>query len=276
MLRPAFPVLFGAVLALAGAPPAAAQEEGAGQDRMYVVVSHFTVDPADAPAFTAAVVKIRQAARDASLGEEFAWEFYRDGNDFYLVSFRESMAAFDDEGAFMRQFEGKPARATLEAAFAELETLGYAGRNTVLRYVPEWSYMPETPAVRPGQHEGVYVIDNWWKPGKEEAFDQSTKRIMGMLREVGYPYPVFGHRTVIGDMGHGAIVVAHDGLSDFFGEKGLMTLLETRGKTEAWEKIVGERQALLRDTETSMSMYLPELSYSPATEAGEPMEGGSN
>lgn len=258
---------------LAGGPaPALAQQEGVRTE--YVFVQKFQVAPGDAATFLEAARMAVQAAGQADLARQYGWALYRDGFDFYLVEWPGSMAYFDDPQQWMRQFEGTPGHGTLMAALAMFEEVDMSSTSWVEATEPEWSYMPENPAVGPGDYRGVYVVQDWVRFGHQQAFAENTKAIMGLLGEVGYPYPVFGHRGVIADGGQVTFVVVHDGLDRFYGQNSLERLLAAAGKAEEWGRLMEARSPMLRKVASFTAAYLPEHSYEPGTETG--AMGGGN
>jgi quinol monooxygenase YgiN len=250
-----------AVLALAGAVSVQAQE-GSSENPAFVSVEVFEVAPADQAGFTAAVRKIVRAAREAELAERFAWDVYQRDDVFQVVSWHASLTDFEDPDLWYRQFRDTPGQATIEEAFADMAGMDVHMTSAVHRAVSDWSYQPEDPAVEPGgPPTGIFVLHDRLAFGSEEAYAENTRKVMAMLGEVGYRYPVHGHRTVIGEGGQAIFAVLHDGEENFHGENDLAKLLEASGKGEAWGELMGERMSLLRDHETYNVTYRPDLSY---------------
>lgn len=249
-----------AALALAGPVPAQAQDTDAEQPA-FASVEVIEVVPAEVARFRGAVEKLAQAARKAGLEGRFDWDVYQKDGAFHIVSWHASLKDFEDEDLWYRQFEGTPGQATMEAAFGEIAGLNAKVRTDVHRHLPELSYMPDEPAIEPGKQRGIFLVQDWVAFGSEEAFRENTKAVLALLAEVGYRYPVYAHRTVIGDNGLFVLAVVHDGDANFHGVNSLQGLLEKAGKGEAWGKVMQERMSLLRDHETSSITYRPELSY---------------
>ncbi|MGH7540473.1 MAG: hypothetical protein ACRELC_05700 [Gemmatimonadota bacterium] len=264
-MRKVLAPLAGGALALALLTPVYAQE-AAGQETQeaapsYIVVTALEVAPPDAEAFADLVRDVRTAAEAADLPAEFRWDMYRKDDVFYLVSWRPDMASFDDPEAFMRAFQGTPQASRVQAAMERAQGLRVTARSSVSRSVPEWSYMPASAVLAEGEHGGVFVISNW-TAGSEEAYDASTKAIMAMLGEIGYPYPVFVSRVILGEETVD-FAIPFDTPGNFYGQHSVFALLEQAGRTADWESLMGERRSLLARTETLMVFYAPELSYRP-------------
>lgn len=265
---------FAAVAPLLGGGPAPALAQEAGGQTEYVFVQKFQVAPGHAAKFLEAAQMVVRAAEQADLAARYGWALYRDSFDFYLVEWPESMAYFDDPEQWMRQFEGTPGHETLMGAFGMFEEVDVSSTSWVEATVPEWSYMPEDPAVGPRDYQGVYVVQDWVKFGHQQAFAENTRAIIGLLGEIGYPYPVFGHRGVIGEGGQVTFVIVHDGLDRFYGENSVERLLAAAGKQEEWGRLMEARSPMLLKAASFTAAYLPEHSYEPATEAG--AMGGGN
>ena len=97
----------------------------------------------------------------------------------------------------------------------------------------------------------------------ETAFDESTKDVMGMLTEMGYPYPVLGHRTLVGDGGKVSFVVLHDGLADFYGPNSIESVAN-EAQMEAWGEEFAKRNQMVTKRNSFNVVFLPDLS-NPAT-----------
>ena len=230
---------------------------------MYTTVSAIEVAPGHVEDFAAQVRAVAEAAEAAGLGEEFRWDVYAWDNTFYFLNWAESLSVLEDQDRMMREFQGTEQMDEVMAAFEAVGDLDWRGGNTtVARGRPELSYMPANPAMAEGEHGGVYVLEQWPLPSAGPAFEESVKDIMGMLAEMGGPYPVFVSQDVIGD-GNYTFAVPFDDLASFYGENSLEAGLQASGMAEAWGAHVAEHQQLLADVESWHVMYRPDLSFRP-------------
>lgn len=255
-----------AAAALAVLVPAGAVDVRAQQETMegpsFASVEVFEVSPADQAAFTAAVRKIVRAAREAGLAERFAWDVYQRDDVFQVVSWHASLTDFEDPELWYRQFDDTPGQATIEEAFADMAGLDVHMTSSVHRAREDWSYVPADPAVDPGAPSpGIFLLHERLAFGSQEAYAENTEAVMGLLREIGYVYPVFAHQTVIGEGGQVVLAVLHDGEENFHGENALAKLLEATERGEDWGRLVDERMSLLADQESYNVTHRPDLSY---------------
>lgn len=253
-------------LALAFAVPAWAQETSmqayAESAPRFIEVNQLDIAPADAEAFLALVKQVKDASVAAGLDPKFRWDTYRWDNTIYFVSWHESMAEFDDPGAFARAFEGTEQQADVQQAMAQSQGMDITSTIEVAMYQWDWSYMPENPAMQVGQHGGIYVIDNWIVPGEQEAWAENTKGVMAMLAQMDGPYPVIATQTMMGD-NRVSFVVPFDNLSNFYGANSLQQGLADSGMAEEWGAHMEKRSKLLAKTKSQFAWYLPEHSYRP-------------
>lgn len=253
------PGITAAVLALGVAAPTLAQEE---QAPPYVEVTQLRFSPADAEGFLDMVKTVRDAAVEARLDPGFAWDTYRRDNIVYFVTFHESMADFEDPEAFVRAFEGTSVADRVMAAFER--SMAYQvreGLNEVSRTRPDLGYVPATPAVAPGEQEGVFILRQW-PAGDMQAYEESLKDFMGMLTEMGAPYPVVVNQNLIGKGGY-VIAVLFDDLGSFYGPNSLEEGLAASGMAARWGEHQTAHRQLVSDVTTFHVMYLPEHSYRP-------------
>jgi hypothetical protein len=236
----------------------------------YREITEFEVSPGDAAAFEMAIEKIVAAAEQAGLSADFGWLVVRDGSDFTLVFPFESMAYFDDEEVWMRQFQGTPGEATLMEAFGDFTGLNYSSASHVIKVNPEHSYRPATPIENPSY---VHVIRNWVAPGQQEAHSENTVKLMAIIEEIGFPYEVYAFEGVIGDGGLRSYVIPFDNMASFYGDNSMGAYLAQHEKAEEWEALLGKRMKLLRDSEDFDAEVVPGMTYMPEAEMAD--AGGS-
>ncbi len=245
-------------LLLAFATPVIAQEGS-----MFVQVSSVELAPADADMFLEQVKVVRDAAIETNLDPKYRWDVYRWDNTLYFVSWHETLANLDDPQAFMQEFQGTSAADRVMAAFNKANALhSVSSSSSISMSRPDLSYMPAASAVQPGQHGGIYVIEQWPKGDQYQAFEASVKKIMGMLGEMGGVYPVFTSMDVVGDGGV-TFAIPFDNMSNFYGANSLERRLEATGKSAAWGELTRAHQKMLNRTHSQFGMYLPEHSYRP-------------
>ncbi len=236
----------------------------------YRDITEFEVSPGDAAAFEMTIEKIVSAAELAGLSADFGWLVVRDGSDFTLVYPFESMAYFDDEEVWMRQFQGTPGEATLMEAFGDFTGLNYSSASHVIKVNPEHSYRPATPIESPSY---VHVIRNWVAPGQQEAHSENTAKLMAIIEEIASPYAVYAFEGVIGDGGLRSYVIPFDNMASFYGDNSMGAYLAQHEKAEEWEALLGARMKLLRDSEDFDAEVVPGMTYMPEAEMAD--AGGS-
>jgi len=235
---------------------AAAEYEGP----MFSQIMEFEVSPADAAAFEMTMEKIVEAAELADLSADYGWMFFRNGSTFTLVYPVESMAYFDDEDQWVRQFMGTPGEATVLEAFDAFGELDYSSRSHINKVNAAHSYEPPNPIEDTNQ---VMVYLNWVKPGKQEAHAENTAGLMKIISDVQWRYAVHAFDGVIGDGGLRVYVVPFDDLSTFHGEGSLPAYLAQHEKAEEWEALMGERMKLVRAMDSQDQLFVPGMTYMP-------------
>lgn len=248
------------LIAVGVAAPIAAQEAPPFSE-----VSRIEFAPADVDAFLEAVKTVRDAAVEAELDARFAWDLYSWDNTLYFVTWHESLVNFEDPEAFMRAFQGTAVADRVMAAFESTTSLHVrSGINEVFRARPDMSYVPDSPAMADGEHQGVLVIRQWPGGGDPGAYEESAKGFIGMLTEMGGPYPVYVSQNVIGRGGY-VLAVPFDAMSSLYGENSLEEGLAASGMGARWAEHQASHRALLADTESFHVMYMPEHSYRPGS-----------
>lgn len=241
--------------------PTQAQEEAPN----LVSVGVLSAAPAHSKQLADLIAKVAEAARMSNLSAKHAWSVYQNGNDFHIVSWPENWASLDDQDAMWREIGEGAGAELMQEAFAEYGELWVTSESFMANHIEAWSYMPED-GLQPGEHTGAVAYQNWIRPGKGEEFSENTVGIMAMLKEINYPYPVYGHRTIMGDENRASFVILHDGLGNFYGEKDFATYLEAAGESEKWSNHMDARSELVYDNDMMQMQWRKDLSYLPESE----------
>lgn len=249
-----------AALLTAGVLPAHAQE--APEPPNLTSVGTLTVTPAHSAQFAEVVAKVVEAATMSNLDAKYRWAVYQDGNKFHFITWPENWASLDDQGAWVREVGAGEGGALMQEAFDEFQELWVTSESHMAAQVEEWSYEPED-GLQVGDHTGAVVFQAWVRPGMAEEYSENTAGIMGMLGEMGFPYPVFGYRVLIGDENQTYFVLLHDGLSDFYGEKSIGAFLEASGMGDAWGEHMNARNELMYANDMWQSTWRQDMSYMP-------------
>jgi hypothetical protein len=242
------------------APAQDAEYAAADEGPMFSQIMEFDVSPADAAGFEMAMEKIVEAAKLADLSANYGWMFFRNGSQFTLVYPVESMAYFDDEDKWMRQFSDTPGEATLMEAFGMFDELDYSSTSSIQKRNAAHSYEPPNPIENPNN---VMVYVNWLKPGKQEAHAENTAALMQIISDVQWRYAVHAFDGVIGDGGLRVYVVPFDDMATFYGEGSLPAYLAQHEKAEEWEALMGKRMKLVRAMDSQDHAFVPTMTYMP-------------
>jgi hypothetical protein len=222
------------------------------------------VSPADAAAYEAGIAKVVKAAELAELGEGFKWAFMNDMFTYTLVYPFGDFAYWDDRDQWMRQFGDTPGEAMLKEAFGELSDLSTrVVAAEVVEHVKDWSYEPKKS--RPDATK-AHIDVFWVKSGKGEEFSELTKDVMAFFGEIGYVYPVAGHRVHFGDTDRRVFVIWYDDAAGFYGANSLETLVEKKGAGERWGKLMARMATLIVDADHGDSELKPGMTYWPVSE----------
>jgi hypothetical protein len=247
-----------AALLVAGVLPARAQEEAPN----LVSVGTLSVAPSQTQQFAEIVGKVVEAATMSNLDAKHAWSVYQDGNDFHVVTWPENWAQLDDQGAFVREIGAGEGAELMQEAFAEFEDLWVTSSSQMAVHVDDWSYEPED-GLMAGDHTGAVIFQTWVRPGMSEEYGENTAAVMALFKEMGYPYPIYGHRVAMGDENLTYFVVLHDGLGDFYGAKSIGQLLEASGLGERWGELFEARGQLIYNNDSYQVGWRQDMSYLP-------------
>ena len=246
------------VFALAGVVPAQAQDEAPN----LVSVGAFTAAPAQSAQLAEVIGKVAGAANESNIDAKFAWNVFQQGNTFHIVSWPENWATFDEGGAMWAAIMEGPGQAGAQEAMAAYEELWVTTESQMLGHVEEWSYFPETE-MPDDDISGVVVFQSWVRPGMNDEFSENTASVMALVKEMGFPYPIYGHRTLMGEENQVMFVVVHDGLSNFYGDKSFGQFIEASGMGEKWAELFEARNGMIYRSDNYQAGWRKDLSFQP-------------
>lgn len=235
----------------------AAPAQTADVQRVHLEVFRVPTDQMEA--FEEVAATIVEAAEQAELSPDFGWWFYQDGPRYTVVSPVKSMGQFDDPEYWIRAFEGTPGEATLAAAMEEYGKLTARVQTSVIQGSGDWSYRPASPR----ESKFARVMLARVKPSMQTAFDRNVRAWMKALREVGYPYRIDVHRTLIVEAGLSHIVIHHDDMAAIHGEGAVPAVFEKAGRSSDYERLIGELMECLEDYRWEDHTFRPDISYMP-------------
>lgn len=247
-----------ALLALSAPTPVVGQETTPTR----VEITRLDVPAHQMQAFQEAVGLLVEAATAAEMGEEFTWWFHQGNGYFTVVSPVESMAQFDDPDAFLRAMKGTPGEAKLEAFTSAVQEIDYRANTQVAMAVEDWSYRPEA-GLSIEESSLVHVFSFRVRPGMEEALNANIAAWKTAMADVGFPYPMEGYRTLLGEGGRGYLVFHADSRADVYGKNDLQVLMTKRGMGAEYDRLVSELLDCISEYQWADEDYLSELSYTP-------------
>jgi hypothetical protein len=258
-MRIRIPLFVLLILALVAPAHVGAQDAPRGQ--LYEV-SIMTVDPEKLPVAMQGIGMFRAAAEAAELGPEWGWDVWMRDMEIGLVSSPPNMAAFDDEEAWYRAFQGTPGEELLNQAMENWTANVTATQvsREVWEFEEGWSYSPAEGGIQ--ETRFGLMFEFWVKPGMESTFEEFAGELKDLLTRLGGPYPVSGFRTLFGDVGRATFVTMHDGWGDYYGPNNFEAALEANGMLEEWQALVEKLLTCITRSRTSQMSHNANVSFS--------------
>ena len=253
--------ILGAVIS-AGAivSPAAAQEEAAPPPIFQVTTAE--VSPATLFQYAAALQKQAETAQAVGVSAaEMGWWTWQTGNRFLTVRPRSRDAMFSGPGPRAAIREAMPAAdSAIMTAFRGVEMT--ASSNEIVQLNPNRSYAPEGAMMEPG---GMQLMEMRIASGQGAAFNAAVQEMLGILRELKYPYAMNMYTVRYGE-GRTQWVTFYDTRERFHGVNSFDRLFEANPEVAARAMPIYE--SFLK-TISSMNVteyrYAKELSFPPPT-----------
>lgn len=253
--------LLGATLLLLPQPGALMAQEEEEQAPGYAYVMTVDVDIADRQAYEEALTGLVKAAGEAGIPAENSWYFWSHASGYTLVYPFKNMAYWDDPGQFWRKFDGTPGEAGLDAFRAAMREIHTEAASEITVSDPAWGYWPEGYT----EVKVAHVHNDWLNPGSDAAYDELAKEYIAFLGEIGYPYAVQGHRTLIGGDKMTWVTFA-DNLAGYFSEANWEDLIAAADAQEKWDGLIGKWASLVSRYEHMSASYEEEMSFTPTKE----------
>jgi hypothetical protein len=108
---------------------------------------------------------------------------------------------------------------------------------------------------------GASVIEVWIRAGHEEAFEEVLMDYLGFVKEMGYVYPIAGHRPRIGGTGEHTFVTFIDLQENYYGKNALYRIAQARGAGEQLQELMMRFAEHMLDAQTYDVSWLSEMSY---------------
>jgi hypothetical protein len=132
-------------------------------------------------------------------------------------------------------------------------------RTEIWVEVPDQHYIPATVP----EAGGISVAEVRTVPGKGATYDSVRRDLVKFRQKIGYPYPVYAFRVVLGEP-RMVYVTGYDSRDKFFGANTLAALVEKAGAGAEWQALGGRLLASMdREWKTTLWAYARDLSYLP-------------
>ena len=219
------------------------------------------VNPENVLQWEDAVREIAAAARQAK-SPHHDWLLYRTAsNNYWLIQFGDSIQNLPTERSFHEGFNGLESNARYLEALANLLATDFVLiRDCVYQQDIVWSTVKEMSTKT---HPKAQVVDFIVKPGKEAAFDENQQKMVTLLQQIDYPFPVESFRPRFGAPRSNQVVVFPDTWENFYGINDLTLLASKAGKKTELEAIFSERNSLLLEKTVANLDFEKAMSYSP-------------
>ncbi len=206
----------------------------------------------------------KQAAAAAAAGlpsAEVGWWLYSSDNRAVMVRPRSRDAMFQNLGVAAAIRKANPAAdSAIGAAFGEAEVQMLS--NEIIQLSEDLSYTPAGDPIEPG---GARVMDLTIAPGQGAAFRKAIGDMIGLMRELKYPYPANLYRVRYGEA-RTQWVIFFDTRENFHGAKSFNRLFEANPTLA--EKAGPIYQAFLKTLtgmKTTEYQYEKALSFPPGS-----------
>ncbi len=240
------------------APPAQCEE----QEVEMFLVEEIVLNPSGAEVYEEAIKEMIGLYTEHSLGYSVSC-FIRDDFHYYfsfpIKNYGDIDNIYKQWYAFLEKWGMENYQAMMKKLEGTYESIGMS----VIRLMPEMSYVPENPRLSPDEALFRLWGSCYVKPGKEKEVAENFKKIAAMWKEKGI---TTGWETYAIEMGTDMPVYFYSEIgnsaADFWNESDKIHEIIGEDITNLWMKTL----KLFRKYEYHTGWYRPDLSYVPKKE----------
>ncbi|MFQ5778613.1 MAG: hypothetical protein ACE5IP_11470 [Terriglobia bacterium] len=233
-----------------------------------LLVYRFQVEPAKFQQFEEAMRDWVEAAEEAGLGEEFAWEVSQsDPFTYWMFQPLTDFRRLDATSNYAQELHQRVNAALDAERMRDLQArLWPAIRKAdgwVVESVANFDYEPAEYAG--GEPQFAHIDVEQVRPERVADYERLLERLGEILRQAGYPHPMRVYRNVTGPQNTYYIVFAAADREELFEHYRYAeeVIPQTVG-AEAWRELIGQWAATLVEFEHYDEIMRPDLSFQPS------------
>ena len=219
-----------------------------------------TIEPDDADEFEKNMKSVATLAKKINLGEALDWLVYTsDSNDYLIVNFsigiHDVLTLNDYKVEFNRHNVGKEFNQAMES----INKLGVSfNKNYVKEMLLPWSTVKQ---ISVSEFPRAKMVEYKIAANKLNTFDNEIRKLVRMLKETNYPYPLEGSRGSVGAYGKVTLVWFYEDRAKYEGDNNLINWVTRHNRTDELKAILDEIGRISQSKEIYNFSYKKELSY---------------
>jgi hypothetical protein len=219
-----------------------------------------SVDSIDALEFEASMNSLSKLARRAKLKEDYDWLVYKTDSDQYLiVNFSNGIKDVLTLKDYRIEFQNQKVGIEFEKAVESIKHLGITSdRNYIKQMVLPWSTVEQ---ISVSEFPLAEMIEYKIKANKIDVFDKEIRKLVGILKETKYPYPLEGNRGSLGAYSTMTLVWFYNDIIEFKGVKSIDNWMEKQNRKKEVQKIIKNINGISESKKVHTLTYKKKLSY---------------
>ena len=227
---------------------------------IYSQLTLLTVSPEDIPNFETDMNAFSKLSKQVELEEEYDWLAYKsDTGQYLIVNFSSGIADALTLDSYRKEFHEKGEGEAFDVILDALKQRNIViNKNCLIQMLLPWSTVRE---ISVSEFPLATMVERQVPTKNIEGYDSAMRKLVALLKNVEYPYPLESNRGALGAYGTMTLVWFYDDRDAYFGNNSLMEWMRRRGHQEECQAIMETIVGVSLSTKTYHFDYQKELSY---------------
>lgn len=214
----------------------------------------------DMPSFENNLSKIVKLSRSIELEEDYEWLTYiSDSGQYLFVNFSYGIEDILTIDSYRKKFRQNNAEKEFDTIIQSIYQLDVSVlKNYIKQMLLPWSTVQQ---ISVAEFPLTKMVEYKVHSDKMIEFDREIRKLVKILKETNYPYPLEGNRGAIGGYGTMTLVWFYDNRIDFEGKNKLSDWVARHNRMDELESILTKVNELSEYQTVYNLTYREELSF---------------
>lgn len=219
-----------------------------------------TVEQNDVTEFKKHMKALSKLAKDIKLEEDYDWLLYKsDKSEYLLINFSNGIHDILTLSDYKEEFHRNKTDKEFDKIISSISKLDISVKNNYIKeMLLPWSTVEQ---ISVSEFPLATMEEYLLSMDKIDQLDTEIRKLVGILKETDYPYPLEGNRGSVGAYGTITLVWFYDDFDKFYGSNSLYNWMARNNKKKELQSILNNINGIAESRKTYKLTYKKELSY---------------